>query len=87
MTNTDINNAHGETVASIGDIQNAIDNHKKVAQHLEQAAKYHIEAATHHQNGNHDRAAESTIKAHGNLIIGSELQRDNLKLHALLRPM
>ncbi|WP_395065657.1 hypothetical protein [Flavobacterium sp.] len=86
MTNTDINNSNGETVACIGDIQNGIDNHKKVARHLEQAAKFHMEAATHHQNGHHDRAAQSTIKAHGNLIIASELQRDNLKLHASIQP-
>jgi len=86
MTNTDSTNSNGETVASIADIQNGIDNHIKAAEHLEQAAKFHLEAATHHQNGHHDRAAQSTIKAHGNLIIASELQRDNLKLQALLRP-
>jgi hypothetical protein len=85
MTNTDINQQEATTIASIADIQNGIDSHNKIASQLLDAAKFHKEAAIHHQNGNHDRAAQSTIKAHGTMLLALESQNENYKFHALLR--
>jgi len=58
-----------------------IENHKKAAMHLEEAAKSHHEAAKHHEEVNSDKAANSTIKAHGHSVLASEAQREVLKQH------
>lgn len=84
MTNTDTNHKEATTIASIADIQNGIDYHNTIALHLLNAAKFHQEAAIHHQNGNHDRAAQSTIKAHGTILLALESEKENYKLHASL---
>jgi hypothetical protein len=63
--------------------QNVIDSHKKAANHLESAAKHHIEAAKHQEEGNHEKAAKSTITAHGHTNLAVETQKENLKKHAL----
>ena len=59
-----------------------IENHKTIATHLEAAAKNHLEAAKHHEEENHDKAAKSTIIAQGHLAIASEAQREDAKQHA-----
>ena len=56
-----------------------IESHKKAAMHLEEAAKSHHEAAKHHEDGNLDKAASSTIKAHGHSTLAAEAQREVLK--------
>jgi hypothetical protein len=58
-----------------------IENHKTIATHLEAAAKNHLEAAKHHEEENHDKAAKSTIVAQGHLTIASEAQREDAKQH------
>jgi hypothetical protein len=60
-----------------------IENHKKTAKHLEEAAKHHYAAAKHHEAGDHEKASESTIKAHGHNCCAGELQREDVKHHAL----
>ena len=40
-----------------------IYNHKKTAAHLEAAAQSHKEAAKHHEDGNHELAALTSIEA------------------------
>jgi len=60
-----------------------IENHKKIATHLESAAKHHIEAANHHEKENHEKAAKSTIKAHGHTALAHEAQKEDVKKHAL----
>jgi hypothetical protein len=56
-------------------------NHKKAAEHHEAAAKCHHAAAKHHEDGNHDKAFESTIEAHGHHALATEHQIEDLKQH------
>ena len=60
-----------------------VENHKKIATHLESAAKLHVEAANYHEKENHDKAAQSTIKAHGHTALALEAQKEDVKKHAL----
>ncbi|MCA6436980.1 MAG: hypothetical protein ACK5QC_01305 [Bacteroidota bacterium] len=50
---------------------------------MESAAKHHIEAANHHEKENHEKAAQSTIAAHGHTALAHEAQKDGVKMHAL----
>ncbi len=63
--------------------QKGIENHKKTAKHLEEAAKHHLDAAKHHEAGNHEKACASTVKAHGQNCLANELQREDVKHHAM----
>jgi hypothetical protein len=65
------------------DNQAGIENHKKAASHLEQAAKHHLEAAGHHENENHEKAAKSTVIAQGHVTLANEAQKEDTKYHAL----
>jgi hypothetical protein len=58
-----------------------IENHKKAAKHLEEAAKSHHEAAKHHEAGEHDKAHHSTIKAQGHTAHAIEAQKEISKQH------
>ncbi|UZR99958.1 hypothetical protein [Chondrinema litorale] len=60
-----------------------IENHRKVANHLDKAAKYHLEAANLHEDGHHIKAAQSIIAAQGHLLIADENQQEIVRLHAL----
>jgi hypothetical protein len=60
-----------------------IENHKQIAANLEAAAKKHLEAAKFHEAGEHEKAAKSTITAHGHMSLASEAQREDSKNHAL----
>lgn len=42
--------------------QKGIANHHLLAKHLDNAAKKHREAAQHHEEDNHDKAAKSTMQ-------------------------
>jgi hypothetical protein len=64
------------------DNQKRIDSHKKTAEHLSNASKSHIEAANYHENGEHEKAAQSTIKAHGHHTMARDLQKEDARLHA-----
>ena len=63
--------------------QKRVENHKATATHLEAAAKEHLDAAKHHENEEHEKAAKSTITAHGHLSLAQDAQREVLKSHAL----
>lgn len=63
--------------------QKGIDNHKKAASHFEAAAKSHLEAAKHHENGNHEKAAKSTMEANGHSTLANEVQKEDVKHHTL----
>jgi hypothetical protein len=65
------------------EIQKGIENHKQAAQHLQEAAKHHLDAAKHHEAGNTEKACESTVKAHGQVCLAGELQKEDAKNHAL----
>jgi hypothetical protein len=59
-----------------------IENHKKTATHLKAASEHHLDAAKHHEEGNHEKAAESTVKAHGHYCSANDLQKEDAKNHA-----
>lgn len=63
--------------------QIGIDNHKKTAKHLQNAAEKHLEAAQYHQDGNHQQAALSTVSAHGYVNLAKKTQKKDAKQHAL----
>lgn len=63
--------------------QKGIENHKKTADLLEGAARHHREAARYHNEGDHDKAAQSTIMAQGYLSLAIDTQREDIKHHAL----
>ena len=65
-----------------GENKKTIENHRKIATHLESAAKLHVEAANHHEKENHDKAATSTLAAHGHTALAHEAQKDGIKKQA-----
>lgn len=58
------------------------EHHKIAAEHFELAAKFHHEAVKHHDASNHDKACESTLKAHAHNALASDHQKEVLKQHA-----
>ena len=72
-----------EVTAPTAESQKNIENHRTAAKHHEEAAKHHNDAAQHHENGDHAKAAESTVKAQGHNAIAVEHQRTDSKQHAL----
>lgn len=63
-------------------VKGSTESHKKAAEHHEAAAKLHHEAIKHHEAGNHEKAFESTIKAHAHHAHAGEHQIMDLKQHA-----
>lgn len=59
-----------------------IQNHKNAALNYEAAAKSHLAAAKHHESGQHDKAAKSTIEAHGYSCLANDAQNEDVKHHA-----
>lgn len=59
-----------------------IENHRKAAMHLEMAAKSHLEAANYQEAGDHAKAAQSTITAHGHVSLARKTQKADLEQHA-----
>jgi hypothetical protein len=59
-----------------------IDNHKTAATHYAAAAKHHTDAVSHIEAGNHEKANESTVKAHGHKVLASEAHKEVSKHHA-----
>lgn len=68
---------------SPADNKKRIENHKTTATHLTAAAKSHLDAAKHHEEEEHEKAAKSTITAHGHLALAKDVQHEDLKNHAL----
>jgi len=58
-------------------------NHKKIASHLQEASKNHTEAAKHHEDGNAEKAALSTITAHGHVAHAVSASKQDVKDHAI----
>ena len=55
-------------------IHPALAEHKIAAKHHEEAAKFHYEAVKHLETGNHQKAKESTDKAHGIMSLLSKIR-------------
>ena len=64
------------------DSKKAAETHKKTAEHHEAAAKHHVQAAKHHEAGEVEKAAHSTMTAHGHSTLANEMQKDNTKHYA-----
>lgn len=58
-----------------------IKNHKKAATYFKAAAKSHRAAAKHHEKGKHEKAAKSTIEAHGHATLAYKAQKEDVKHH------
>jgi len=56
-----------------------IEKHKKIAEYLKQAARKHIIAAKFHEEGDHEKAYDVTVHAHGHTALAAEAQIDMLK--------
>jgi hypothetical protein len=65
-----------ETIVSPAINQQGIENHKKAAEH-------HLDAAKHYEPGNHDKAANSTVKAGDQNILANEALKKDAKEHAM----
>lgn len=63
--------------------QKGIENHKQIATHFKAAAKHHLDAAKHHEDGNHQKAAKSTIAAHGHASLAEKGQKRDVRHHVL----
>jgi hypothetical protein len=63
--------------------QKGIDNHRRIATHLEAAARHHLNAAKYHESGDHEKAAHSTIMAIGFHRMAGDAQREDVPHHAL----
>ena len=59
-----------------------IENHKQAAAHHIEAAKHHLDAAKYYEAANDEKAAHSTILAHGHHTIAGEFLSDDAKHHA-----
>lgn len=81
MKNSETNSKTQLVVQPKNEIQKGIENHKKAANHFKAAAKNHLDAAKHHENGHHEKAAESTVKAHGHSSLANEAQKEDVKHH------
>ena len=63
--------------------EKGIENHKKAAKHLTEAANNHIQAAKYHQSGNHAKAAQHTLTAIGHVNLANEAQKEDVKHHVI----
>ena len=80
---TEVKNATPKTATT--ESQKGIDNHKKAAMHLEQAAKHHHEAAKLLLEGNDEKACGCVAKAQGHSILAKKAQKKNLKKMAVTK--
>lgn len=81
MKTTEINNKTELELVTKAENQKGIEHHKKAAVHFGEAAKIHLEAAKHHENGDHEKAAKSTVEAHGHSYVAMEAQKEDVKHH------
>ncbi len=83
MTNTTNPVNADKTHMSSDENKKNIEHHKTAAAHLELSAKHHLEAAKHHADGNHEKAAHSTVKAHGHHSLANVAQKEDVKHHVM----
>jgi hypothetical protein len=83
MNDQEITQKHELTTQNVEENNKGIDNHKKAAYHYTEAAKHHLAAANYHAIGDHERAAQSTITAHGFVTMANESQKRDVIHHAM----
>jgi hypothetical protein len=76
MNDQEITQKHELTTQNVEENNKGIDNHKKAAYHYTAAANYHA-------IGDHERAAQSTITAHGFVTMANESQKRDVIHHAM----
>ncbi|MEO6883912.1 MAG: hypothetical protein ABI199_07795 [Bacteroidia bacterium] len=84
MGTTKTSGEEKQSNSSSAEKQQKIENHKKAAKCHEEAAKHHHEAIRYHEAGEHDKANESTLKAHAYHSIAGEVEREGL-IHNVVR--
>lgn len=62
-------------------VQQGVENYKKIAAHLESAAKHHLLAASDHEAGNHEKAAKNTLAAYGHVTIAAGIRQKEAELY------
>lgn len=62
-------------------MQTIIEKHKEAASHSEESAKLHHEAASLHENGDHETADLNTVKANEHSTKTADLEKEILKQH------
>lgn len=78
MTNPSTSENQNTTspTTSPAEIQKKVDNHTKIAAHLETAAKHHQEAAKNHQAGDIENADFNTATANEHHNKATEIQKE-----------
>lgn len=61
-----------------------IKKHKKAVEHLRAASKFHFKAASYLEDGNDQKAAQSTIAAHGQVTLSNKAQKTGIKQHVIV---
>jgi hypothetical protein len=62
-------------------MQTIIEKHKEAATHSGESAKLHYEAASLHENGDHETADLNTAKANEHSTKTTKLEKEILKQH------
>ena len=83
MSNLENPTKKEQSTTPTAETKKGIDNHIQAAKHLEEASKHHLDAAKHHEEGNHEKAAASTVKAQGHTCCANDCQKEDAKHHAL----
>jgi hypothetical protein len=60
----------------------ALEHHRKAAEHFDYAAKHHAEAGTHYGAGRHEQASREAYLAHGHSLHAINHAAKAARLHA-----
>jgi len=60
----------------------AVDHHRKAAEHFAYAAQHHAEAGTLYGAGQHEHASREAYLAHGHSLTASNHAAEAARLHA-----
>ncbi len=63
-------------------LKKTIENQKQAAAHHAEAAKHNMDAVKHYEAGDREKAARSTLFAHGHHAIAGQFLNDDAKHHA-----
>ena len=63
-------------------LKTTIENQRQAAAHHAEAAKHSMDAVKHYESGDREKAAHSTLLAHGHHAIAGQFLNDDAKHHA-----
>lgn len=84
MKNGETNIKRPTSIDSIDKNLKRIENHRTAAKYLQAASKFHLEAATCYEEGNHQKAEQCTIAAHGHVTLSNMAQKAGIKQLAII---